>query len=729
MTDRTDGQPIELVNVVLRVGAEPVQGTASNHDGLYLLSRVPPGRYVLEASFIGFETFLDTLDLQPGETRTVPIVLAPDEALLEEIVVQTERQSGAARTTAGQQTIRPADIALVPAPDLSGDLLGYLNTLPGIVSTGDRGGQLFIRGGEPAQNLVQLDGMMLYQPFHVLGFYSAFPSDILNRADIYSGGYGARFGERISSVLDVWTRTGNKRRFAGSASASPFIGTLRLEGPIVPDRVSFLVSGRQSFIETGAERFLDEQLPFHFNDLFGKVHADLSSRSRLSVSGIATHDRGRLAENEAGVPAEEVRWNNLAVGLRYLLLPLRLPVSADFRVSHSRLDTELGEVLDPSRTSSISNTAISLDGTFSGPRAITEAGLALRFISSLTELGGWFQNTEVKGVGIDHIAFYIEPEFVFNRLRVRPGLRLQFYYLRIDPYLEPRLRVVWNLGKHEFSGATGVYRQEIIGLSDRRDAASVFTAWTNIPKLNPRQPDVLAENVPSAVHTLLGYRTNPTDWFEFSVEGFYKWMDNLFISEWTAFPRFTTRLQPATGRSKGFDVRMELRRPRFYAAVNYGLSSTRYEAAQRALQLWYGEETLSFRPPHDRRHQLNAMVNATIWGFDLSARWELGSGLPFSRALGFDGFVLIDDAVDVRTAPATRRVVYERPYNAVLPAYHRLDVSVERTMTVGRTGITAMGSLINVYDRRNLFYLDLFTLHRVDQLPFVPSVGLKVSFE
>ncbi len=731
VVDQEDRQPLELVNVVLQeFSGAVVKGTVTDRDGLFLISQIPPGTFVLRATFIGYETYADTLSLEAGETYTQNITLAPDQALLDEVVVQTERESGAARVTAGQQTVRPADIELIPAPDVSGDLVGYLTTLPGIVSTGDRGGQLFIRGGEPSQNLVQLDGMMLYQPFHILGFYSAFPSDILSRADIYAGGYGARFGERISSVIDVWTRTGNKRRFAGAASLSPFLGSVQLEGPLIPNRVSFLFSVRESMIERGAEPLLDERLPFNFGDIFGKIHADVSTRARLSVSAINTHDRGTLVEASPETPSEEIRWENTAFGARYLYLPSFLPVSADVRVTHSRLDTELGTMDAPSRTSSISNTSISLDGTFARDETSTEAGLALRFISSDTALGGLFQNTESKSVGIDHLAFYFEPEWLIGRLHIQPGIRAQWFAIRIDPFLEPRLRLEWDLGNHTISGAAGRYVQEIIGLSDRRDAASIFTAWTNIPKFNPGQPDVLADNIPAATHAILGYRTTPTDWLELSVEGFYKWLDNLFVSEWTAFPRFTTRLQRATGRSFGFDTRLELRRqPYFYSYINYGFSNTQYEAKQEALELWYGEETLRFRPPHDRRHQVNALLSTQLYGFDVSFRWEFGSGLPFSRALGFDGFVLIDDIVDVINEPYSRRVIYERPYNAVLPTYHRLDVSVDRTFAVGQLDVTVLGSVINVYDRRNLFYLDVFTLQRVDQLPFIPSLGIKVSFD
>ena len=154
-----------------------------------------------------------------------------------------ERPGGAADVTAGLQRIQPQDIELVPAPDVSGDLANYLTTLPSVVTAGDQGGQLFIRGGEPSQNQVRLDGIPLYQPFHVIGFYSAFPSDIVSGVDFSAGGYGARYGGFLSSVLDVSARTGNKRAFQANGAASPFIVSFGAEGPIVQDYLSVMVSG------------------------------------------------------------------------------------------------------------------------------------------------------------------------------------------------------------------------------------------------------------------------------------------------------------------------------------------------------------------------------------------------------------------------------------------------------------------------------------------------------
>lgn len=729
VTDVTDGQPLELVNVVLEQGGLLVRGAATNADGSYVIPGLTPGLYRIEARFVGYRTHTDSLRLQAGAVRTYNITLEPDDEEMDEVIVESERQGGGARVTAGQQTIRAADIEYVPGPDVTGDLATYLSTQPGIVTTGDRGGQLFIRGGEPSQNLVQLDGILLYQPFHIMGFYSAFPSDNINRVDIYAGGYGSRFGGWISSVIDISSRTGNMRRYAASAAASPFLSSARIEGPLWPNRISIAASVRRSNIEQGVARYLNDDLPFTFGDAFVKLHGVVKSNMRASVTGLKTWDRGFLTGDTGGVQ-EEIGWRNDAVGMRLLMLPRAFSVMADFHVSYSRLETELGPREDPLRWSRIENTHVSVDVTYFGDSIDARGGSELRASQLNSVIAGLYQNVELRYASVPQWGSYLELDVASGGgFSIRPGLRLQFYKVRFEPYLEPRLRTVWQRGIHEISAAWGIYHQEILGINDRRDAASVFTVWANVPKNNPNLLNVLQGRPQRASHALLGYRAQPLRQLELSVEGYYRNLSNLFIPEWTSYPRLTSKLQPATGRSVGVDVRLEIRGRRSYGYINYGLSSTRYEAEDASILLWYGEETLKFRPPHDRRHQLNIVAVTEVLGFDVSARWDFGSGLPFSRAIGFDGFLLVDDVEKAVDTPATRRVIYERPFNALLPKYHRLDLSVERAFSVGSAEVALLASAINTYGRRNIFYLDIFTLNRVDQLPFVPSLGIKVSFE
>src|SRR5690606_1391299 len=129
-------------------------------------------------------------------------------------------------------------------------------------------------------------------------------------------------------------------------------------------------------------------------------------------------------------------------------------------------------------------------------------------------------------------------------------------------------------------------------------------------------------------------------------------------------------------------------KPWFYGFVSYGYAKVDYDAPIRALQLATGEDLIRYSPPHDRRHQVNVVASTTILGVDLSARWQLGTGLPFNESIGFDQFVLLDSLVDLTEEFGSERVLYSAPYGGRLPAYHRLDVSIDRSFRVGRTTMT-----------------------------------------
>ena len=743
VTDSSDGQPLTGANVLLqRIADSTVSyGGATDEDGVYLLKGIRPGRYELQISFVGYVSYVDTLRLASGRQQTVNVSIRPGESPLEEIVVEEER-GDMTDVEAGHERIDPVEMERIPTPDVSGDLSSYLTVLPGVVTLADRGGQLFIRGGEPSQNMVLLDGMVIYQPFHLLGFYSAFPSDIIDHADLFAGGFGAKYGRRLSSVIDVSTRTGNKRHFASRVSLSPFLGEARLEGPLGTDQISGLVSVRQSRVEQWAGPLIGDDLPFRFGDAFGKVHADLADNSRLSLSAVRTYDRGtiRSASAVGGLPEEtiqaqpfgEVRWHNWGIGARYLAVPSTLPVVTDAHLSVSGLRTELGPSEAPIRSSRVRTTRMAFDARFPGEQLSIQAGFEGSFSRFSHELDGLYQDTfRDERTTLDHIVMYVEPTITLGAFRVEPGLRLQFLKSRFNPFLAPRLRGRWEKGRHRVSAATGVYYQEAVGLSDRRDAASVFTAWTNIPKHSglPRD-DVRRGRTPRAVHGVLGYHVGLLRGLELSLEGYYKRLSDLFIAEWTAFPRFTTRLQPAEGRSFGADVRLEGEWGPLYGYLGYGYANTTYDARQDEIELWYGTEDLRFRPPHDRRHQLSVLLNVAVGGFEASARWQFASGRPYSRIVGFDGFAPVTQVRDVKDVPGTRRIIYGEPYGGVLPPYHRLDVSAEQSIALGAdVELAVQASVVNAYHRRNIFYLDTFTLKRVDQLPFTPSLGIALRYK
>lgn len=720
VTDQEDGGSLQGVNVVLDNGEGGFYGTVTDNDGIYALSRVPPGRYVFQVSYIGYTIHRDTLLLRSGTIMSLDVELYTIDTELGEVMIEAEQPSGAARITAGLQSVRPQDIELVPAPDVSGDLATYLTTLPGVVAIGDRGGQLFVRGGEPSHNMALIDGMYVHQPFHILGFYSAFPADIINRADVYAGGFGSQFNGRISSVIDVYTRNGNKKRFAGNASVAPFVSAALIEGPVGRGRSSILGSIRQSVIKQGAQKYISEDLPYRFGDAFAKFHTYISDNSQLSFSFISTYDDGILGEPTVDRVLDEIRWKNTAFGARYLFLSGSKPFLGELLFSVSKMESEVGPSGAPIRTSDFNSFNYAVNFTNFLGRTEWKYGIFARAPALETELGGLYQDLEF-GRGKRHkVGLYIEPDVHINaQLRARVGLvAMMFTGEKTNRFIEPRARIVWEQGPHEASAAIGQYHQEVIGLTDRRDATNIFTAWVSAP----------SDELTDATHAVVGYRFHPTQWIEFGTEAFFKNFNNVYIAEWTSFPRFTTRMQRASGQAMGLDFRLEVRRPKFYGYLNYGLSSVKYTAKQATLPLWYGTDELKFRPPHDRRHQLNVLLSTTFRKIDISTRWNFGSGLPYNRVVGFDGFVLLDGVQDIFEVNDDRRVIYDLPFRGILPTYHRLDISIDRKFSWDHMALTIQAGVINVYNRRNLLALDIFTLRRSDQLPIIPTLGLKVEF-
>ena len=731
VTDASDGQPLIGVNVALEATDGQLYGMATDPDGFYAIAGVPAGPYTLRVSFIGYITQELPLALASDEPLVrQDVALDPSQEELDEVVVEGERQAaGAASLTAGLQSVSPEEIENIPVPGMSPDLAAYITQLPGVVATGDRGGALFIRGGAPTENGVFLDGMLLYQPFHILGFYSAFPSEIVNRADVYAGGFGAEYGGRISSIIDVSARNGVKRGIQGSASVSPFMATGRLEGALVPNRVSFLASARKSLVEEVGSDIIDQSLPYDFSDFTGKLHANLSQGVQASITGLTTNDRGFIVPPDDIDPDElgrsdEVSWQNQALGGRVLVLPATLPILAEILVSYSSFINEFGPSNNPTRSSEVSRSGAEASFSYFLRKFDFRFGLSIYSLTLENMLGGQFQQLEDDREFVTEGAAFVETEVkAFTGMRLTAGLRAMTYPSVGYTSFEPRLKAIWLLDIGQISAAAGLYTQQIVGLNDRRDAGDVFTAWAPSPAF---------QTPPQAAHAILGYKVSASRALEFSIEGYYKQLTDLVIPEWTSFPRFTTNLQPADGEVLGLDVRAEVDLRHFYGYVTYGLSSVEYEAGQQTIPLWFGVDELSFNPPHDRVHQVSVNTQLDLFGFDFSALFQYGSGTPFSRAIGFDEYILVSgpiEEVDVREESGVERVIFGPPYDARLPSYQRLDLSLGRQFSLGpRVDATIKFDLINALDRQNLFYLDLFTLVRVDQLPRFPSLGLKIDF-
>ena len=543
----------------------------------------------------------------------VDVRLTASETALGEVTVETdvaERTSGAA----GLVTVTPAELARVPTPGLSPDLAAYLRTQPGVVATGDQGGQLAIRGGTPTQNLVLLDGMPIYQPFHLVGFYSAFPADLVSYADVYAGGFPARYGGRISAAIDVATRNGNKRRVQGAASLAPFLGAVRLEGPVVPGKVSLLASVRESVIERVAPDLLGRDLPYRFGDRFLKLHAFLTRTSSLALTTLHTFDQGNLVGT--GDAEARIRWRNQAYGGRFVYLPEDFAALFSVRFFISRLRSQYAPPRDVQRFTDADEFGGEMGFTYFLGLAELQAAIFGRSERFAYDLGVPDQQRE---------EFLTEGGFFLDLTAdlpadvcLEPGLRFHTFPSRRQAFFEPRLRAAWTPGQHTFSAAWGVYHQEITGLYNLRDVSDVFVAWA---------PSLENEAVPRAQHVILGWEGPLAQGVRASIEGYQKELSNMTSARYEPGDGRFVQLETTDGTAHGADVRLTWNRRGAFVALGYGLASVWYE----------GFEGERLRPPHDRRHQADVQVRLTRGAFTAGVHWQIGSGLPFTQGRGFYG--------------------------------------------------------------------------------------------
>ena len=213
--EKENGEPSFGTNVKIKGTGT---GASTDLNGFYQISKVTPGLITLEISNIEFKTIEFEVEVKPGRIVTKNFYMEENTEILNEFEISAEAKERKTDVKMSVIKATPKDFAHVVAIGGEPDFAQYLQTAPGVITTGDQGGQMYIRGGSPIQNKVLLDGMTVYNPFHSIGFFSVFDTDIIRSADIYTGGFGAEYGGRISSIMDISSKDGNKKHFSGKLS-------------------------------------------------------------------------------------------------------------------------------------------------------------------------------------------------------------------------------------------------------------------------------------------------------------------------------------------------------------------------------------------------------------------------------------------------------------------------------------------------------------------------------
>ncbi len=266
VSDSTTGEKIPFANVTIQnVG----RGASSNIQGFYLISKIPPGHYTVAASSVGYGTRSVEVEVRGTQPIVVNFQLPSRPVQFNEVMVTAAAKRELTEIHTSVHILEQRDIRAVPVAAQE-DIFRSIGILPGIVSTSDVSSQFYVRGGAGDQNLILLDGMQIFNPYHAFGIFSVFDPDIVNTTEVYTGAYPADYGGRLSSVINMTTKDGGTNAVSGRANINFLSTKLQVDGP-VSDNASFLVSGRKSLFSGTLTKFLNKDLPISFYDGFAKL--------------------------------------------------------------------------------------------------------------------------------------------------------------------------------------------------------------------------------------------------------------------------------------------------------------------------------------------------------------------------------------------------------------------------------------------------------------------------
>lgn len=759
--EEDSGEPVIFTNAYLEGTS---RGASTDINGFFTITQVPPGDYVLTVTYLGYDTSRTNVTVTANQIEQLKLFLAKSSVQMETVEISADRQERLTSVTMAVTKATPKDIKQIPAVGGTADLAQYLQILPGVIFTGDQGGQLFIRGGAPVQNLVLLDGMVLYNAFHSIGLFSVFDTEIIRSADIYTAGFGAQYGGRSSSVMDITTRDGNKRRTSGKVGASTFLANVLLEGPLVRQTndgdgsISYILSAKHSYLDESSKffySFIDENgLPFQFTDLYGKMSFNSNNGSKVNLFGFNFRDQVRFQQ------LSDLNWNAYGGGSNFVLTLPGSPILVSGRLSATNYEIELneqrdavavpgsepgsaGQVLLQPRRSEISNFTFGLDfKAFSGDNELSYGLEITSFSTDFSYFNPLGQRLVQRGSNSE-FALYGAYKIKLDRLILDLGMRIHNYSSVKVIRPEPRLGVKFiATEKLRLKAAGGRYSQNLIAANSDRDVVNLFAGFLIAPSNVPpsiTMPDGSLRDVNNSLqtanHYLVGLEYDFSNKFSANLEGYIKDFRQLTdinrnrIYSSTNFPvgadPITYRdFTIETGLARGVDLTLKYDERKYYFWATYSLSK---------IDRWDGVQ--EFSPIFDRRHNVN-FVAAYKFGrnndWELNGRWNYGSGFPFTQNQGFFLGETFGNGVNTditQTNSNNVDIQYAGLNQGRLPDYHRLDLTIKRTFQFGtNSSLEAIFSVTNLYDRQNIFYVDRLSGDRVDQLPLLPAVGLIFSF-
>ena len=732
--DKETGEPMMLTNVML----ENTQiGTTTDVNGYFVLSKIKTGNYSIKVTSLGYETYTAPIKVEKNKVLALKIDLAPSATELQTIEIQGRQEVARTESQVSIEKITSKDIQQMPSIGGQADLAQYIQVLPGVVFSGDQGGQLYIRGGSAIHNKVLLDGMVVYNPFHSIGLFSVFETDIIRNADIYTGGFSAQYGGRISSVMDITTKDGNKKHFSGKLAASTFGANLLLEGPLLKKKdysLSYILSAKNSYLSktsTSIYSYMNKELPYDYLDLYGKLTLATDNGSKINIFGLNFTDK--VNQYEA---IQNFNWVNRAFGTNFLIIPGTSSALVEGVIAYSDYTMNMNETTaNQNQMSNIGgfNVGMSVTNFFGDDRL--KYGMEMEGNTTKTS---YKINDTITDYSTE-IGLYAIYKLLYRNVLVEPSLRLSYYASLGDVFLEPRLSAKWNVTKKiRLKLASGIYSQTFLDTKSDRDIVNLFTGYLTVtPDLNivdSFRGNPINSYVQTSNHFIFGAEYDILRNFNLNVECYYKTMSNLTSinrdklyaddQEHIEKPGYLRKEYTVeNGKAYGADFSLKYDDGRLYVWTIYSLGKVIREG-----------EMQTYAPHYDRRHNVNVLINYQMGqsrDFEISVRWNYGSGFPYSPTASMVEMLDFSNGInsDFISQNGTLTTIYGELNSERLPNYHRLDISAKKRFDIGKRSILEINlSVTNVYNRNNLFYWNRITSQRVDQLPIMPSLGITYTF-
>ncbi len=758
-------------------------GTSSNNYGFFSLT-LEPGEYNFIFSYVGYQADLKLIKL--NEDIELEISLEPSIGIEEVEITATNNKQTVKSTQMSTIDISIEDIKRVPALLGEVDVIKALQLLPGVQSGTEGASGLYVRGGGPDQNLILLDGTPVYNASHLFGFFSVFNADAIKTVKLIKGGFPARYGGRSSSVLDISLKEGNMKEFHGNGSIGLISSKLTLEGPIIRDKTSFIISARRTYLDVIAQPLInaiaggDEYTSqgYYFYDLNANINHKFSNRDHLYISVYTGDDKfyqnqepysylyaGTVYTNES---RSNLGWGNVTSALRWNH-QFSSKLFSNTSLTYSNYNYEVKNYVE-----SIISTA---DG-------VTNEINSLNFLSGIEDFaakidfdylpgsdhyirfgGNYIYHTFKPGasvykikneelgdidttLGEDYIrasefAFYIEDDYkVSNRIKANVGLHYSGFLVNGKYYhsLQPRFSARYLISESWSLKTSYAMMQQYIHLLTNNNIGLPTDLWV------PATENIL----PQKSHQwALGLSKSFGEMYMLSLEGYYKIMDNIIeYQDGASFMGSSTGWQDKVESGKGWSYGGELFFEKKLGKMTGWLGYTLSWSNRQFESLNNGE---IFPYKYDRRHDVSAVISFPLddrWEF--SASWVYGTGtahtLPTERYFGdvgyggyYGGYIGISQygpAWAGSNTQFTGEISHIDSRNSIRAAdYHRLDVSFQKKK-ITRWGESAWTlGVYNTYNRKNPFYYYIGyddrgsrALKRVSLFPFIPSATYTFKF-